>query len=242
MLNRFSQTALLVLFGLTVALNLNAANTTVITQTIQSQITPAQALNLLQTGNQRFVKNQLRNRDDFNYAIATSKHGQHPFAVVLACIDSRSDPTLLFDQHIGDIFIARVAGNVANTDNLASIEYSTLVAGAKLIVVMGHTQCGAVAAACKDANAAPGNLPHLLSQIEPAVLQTEASLKTKNCANPNLINAIAKQNVLNQIQQIYTHSPLIAAAVKDKKIMIVGAMHNLSTGKVTFFDDKGNPL
>lgn len=190
-------------------------------------------LQTLKEGNQRFVAGKPR-KHDYEKQILNTKDAQHPEAVVLACMDSRSIPELAFDQGVGHIFTIRVAGNVINKDILGSMEYGTKVAGAKLIIVMGHTNCGAVAAACHGESF--GNLGGLLGQIQPAVQTTEATLQKSDCSDKSLVNAIAKQNVINMVKAIPQQSQLIAELVKEGKVKIVGAMYDVSTGKVTFFD------
>jgi len=201
----------------------------------QLNTTPAQALEILEQGNLRFVDSKMMQRNHLETANDTSMHGQHPFAIVLSCIDSRSIPETIFDQGIGDIFTARVAGNVVSSNIIASMEYATMVAGAKLIVVMGHTQCGAVHAACQGA--APGHINALVAQIKPAVVSVEKKLNRHDYSDPTLFNAIVKQNVINQINIILKDSPILRKMDDDHKIKIVGAIHNLKTGQVEFFNE-----
>lgn len=203
------------------------------TKTTQAAITPQQALSELKAGNKRFIKANMLQHDYLHIAKITSTYGQHPIAIVLSCIDSRSDPMILFDTGLGNIFSTAVAGNVISPNVLASMEYATKYAGAKLIVVMGHTQCGAIQAACTGK--VFGHLHELISQIRPAVITVEKKLNNKNCADPTLIDAIARQNVINQIQAILKKSPILRNLVKSGQIKIVGAMHNIKTGQVTFF-------
>lgn len=200
----------------------------------QTKLTPAQALTKLQDGNVRFLNNQMRQRD-FALQTKLTAQGQAPFAVILSCMDSRGSPEILFDQGIGDIFSLRVAGNVINDDILASLEFGTKVVGSKLIVVMGHTQCGAVDAACS--NVKLGHITKLLANITPAVNQVQG----KECTLER-VNAIARENVLNMMQIIPQQSSIIQTLVDSKKILIVGAMHDLATGKITFFDKDGNSI
>lgn len=204
----------------------------------QNSMTPQQVLQQLELGNQRFLTNTTHT---YNYSHLVSKtaEGQDPMAVVLSCLDSRSSPDILFDQGIGNIFVARVAGNVIDKKILGSIEFATKVYAAKLIVVMGHTNCGAMKGACEDVRLA--NLTYVIKAIQPAVSQIRQQQRKKfSCDSSATIDAIAKQNVLDQMQLIRKYSPIIAGLVKQKKIMIVGAMQNVATGKVTFFDSKGN--
>lgn len=191
-------------------------------------------------GNKRFLVKQKRPRQSLLLAQLTSIQGQHPFAAILNCMDSRSIPEVIFDQGIGDLFVTRVAGNIASPAISASLQFATTIAGAKFIVVMGHTQCGAVQAAC--VGKATGQLKLLIANISPAVNITELKTKNNNCNDPTLINTIAKQNVLDQMHTILNNNNEIANLVKQHKVMLVGAMHNLSTGQVNFFDINGKPI
>ena len=215
------------------------SNALVMTQIQQANLTPQQALQKLVQGNARFVQDELNQRDH-TLTLKYNAQGQHPFAFVFNCVDSRSVPDFLFDQAPGNIFVGRIAGNVVDRNVLGSMEFATQFAGAKLIVVMGHTACGAVSAACKGVKA--GNLTGLLRRIQPAVQTVKAQSKDFSCTNPEIINTIAKQNVLNQMHYIMQHSAIIAKLVYQKKIMLVGAMHNLADGKVQFFDINGKDI
>jgi carbonic anhydrase len=201
-------------------------------------LTPHDALYKLLAGNQRFLQGNMQQRNYNKQAKLTYKLGQAPFAVILSCMDSRSPSEIIFDQGIGDIFALRVAGNIINPDILGSMEYGVKVVNAKLIVVMGHTQCGAVAAACKDTKL--GNVTQLLAKIKPAVFAVKES-PAVNC-DKDLVNKIAKQNVINGMIQIPKQSSIIAEMLAQKKIMLVGAMHDLKMGSVTFFDVNGKTL
>lgn len=212
----------------------------VITADQQQSLTPREALQKLIKGNNRFVEDEL-NQKDHALILRHNAKGQHPFAFVFNCVDSRSVPDLLFDKAPGNIFVGRIAGNVVGTDVLGSMEFATKFAGAKLIVVMGHTACGAIKGACTDVKA--GNLTALLSKVDPAVSAVKKEENTKfDCASPKTINAIAKQNVINQMHDILKDSEIIASQVKSGKILLVGAMHNIKTGRVNFFDINKNPL
>lgn len=200
----------------------------------QSQLTPEEALNLLEQGNQRFLNNQMRNYNYVKDMKVSTKYGQHPIAIILNCIDSRSIAETLFDQGIASIFVSRIAGNVAGQDVLGGMEFATKHAGAKLIVVMGHTNCGAVRAACANPKLNEQNLSDLIKQIQPAVKQVSKTQKL-NCDDPKQIDEIAKQNVIDQVNDIYNDSPTIKQLVDEHKVMLVGAMHNIATGKVDFF-------
>jgi carbonic anhydrase len=206
-------------------------STTTMTQEKQQAMTPQQAVERLQEGNQRFLDGNMKNRDLLDQANDTAK-GQYPFAIVLSCLDSRSTPEYIFDQGVGDLFVARVAGNIQNSDILGSMEFGTKLAGAKAIVVMGHTNCGAVRGACGKAKL--GNLTGLLQKIQPAVTQTAKTSKTHDCSDYGYIDEIAKNNVLMVVKQIQQNSSVIKKLVAEKKLVVIGAMQDLSTGKVTF--------
>jgi carbonic anhydrase len=147
-------------------------------------------------------------------------------------MDSRGSPELIFDQGIGDIFAGRVAGNVIDDDQLGGMEYATAVMGSHVIVVMGHTACGAVKGACTDTRL--GNLTQLVKKIMPAV-NTVRKNSTADCDNAQTINAIAKQNVLNMVKELEKRSPIIKNLIAKKQVMVIGAIHDLSTGRITFF-------
>lgn len=199
-----------------------------LTKEIQENLTPAEARRLLVEGNSRFVKNEKTQRDLKTQVIETSK-GQFPFAVVLSCIDSRVPAELVFDQGIGDIFSVRVAGNIVNEDVLGSMEYGCKVAGSKIVVVMGHTKCGAVTAACNHVEL--GNITPLLEKIQPAV----NSIRDGEEAMDEIsIEEVAIENVKMSIAQIRKESPILAEMEEAKEIEIVGAIYSVSTGKVTF--------
>lgn len=212
----------------------------VITQKMQQAMTPSQALCRLQQGNQRFVSNQRKHFDLPSAIHKTATKGQHPFAMLLACMDSRSSPDLTFDQSLGNIFVGRVAGNVVGKAQLGSMEFAAQVVGVKLIVVMGHTQCGAIQGACMGAG--EDNLRYLLSKMNTAVSSVKKTTPNFNCNTETVLTAITKKNVLDQMHGIMKHSPGVAAMVKKGQVKLVGAMHNLLTGKVTFFDIKGQAI
>lgn len=210
------------------------------TQTSQSQasMTADIALQKLKEGNTRFVKGQIKNRNLLKQAKLTSAKGQYPFAIILSCMDSRGSPELIFDQGLGDVFSTRLAGNVLDADQLGGIEYATNVVGSHLIVVMGHTSCGAVAGSCSGVEM--GNLTQLLQKIQPAVDTVKKAKNTSalDCKDTNIINDIAKQNVLNVAREIKNQSKIVSSLIDSGEVKIVGAMHDLKTGEVTFFEDK----
>jgi carbonic anhydrase len=204
-----------------------------LTKEMQSAITPTMALNLLKDGNKRFVNNLKINRNLLQQANDTSD-GQHPFAVILSCIDSRTSAELIFDQGLGDIFSARIAGNIVNEDILGSMEFGCKVAGAKIIVVLGHTKCGAVKGACD--NVALGNLTGLIEKIKPAVNQETTTTENRNSSNAVFVENVAELNVSLSVKNILLKSPIIAEMVKNEEITIVGGVHDISSGEVKFFE------
>jgi carbonic anhydrase len=204
-----------------------------LTKEMQSAITPSMALDLLKDGNKRFVNNLKINRNLLQQANDTSD-GQHPFAVILSCIDSRTSAELIFDQGLGDIFSVRIAGNIVNEDILGSMEFGCKVAGAKIIVVLGHTKCGAVKGACD--NVTLGNLTGLIAKIKPAVDQEMTTTANRNSSNSTFVENVAELNVSLSVKNILLKSPIIAELVKNEEITIVGGVHDISTGEVKFFE------
>lgn len=197
--------------------------------------TPADALQLLKEGNFRFLNNMRQHRDLLE-EVTHTKDGQKPFAIILSCMDSRTSGELVFDQGLGDIFSIRIAGNVVTNYILGSMEYATEVAGSKLIMVLGHSHCGAVKGACD--NVALGHLTGLLAGIHPAVEMENTVNDNRNGHNDEFVQKVAIQNVLNSVDQIMERSELIAARVKAGKLGIVPAMYDIATGQVTFLEDK----
>ena len=203
------------------------------TKEAQDKMTPDKSLNELRLGNQRFVnKNQL-NRDLLQQVKQTST-GQYPFATILSCIDSRVSSELIFDQGIGDIFSVRIAGNFVNEDILGSMEFACKLAGTKLILVLGHTACGAVKGACDHARL--GNLTALINKIEPAVeAVTEPKEESqRNSSNINFVNTVAEKNVEMTISNIRSSSPVLAEMEEQGTIKIIGGMYDIDTGIVHF--------
>jgi len=201
-------------------------------QTAESQaaLTPASALEKLKKGNARFVEKNMRSRDWMAKVSATAG-GQYPFAVILACMDSRAPIEIIFDQGIGDVFGIRIAGNVVNEDVLGSMEYATKVVGSKLIVVLGHTSCGAVKGAIDDAKL--GNLTELLAKIRPAVSASGPG----SAKDDAYVNKVAEANVSQAMKEIREKSPTIKAQLDAGAVNLVGAIYDVSTGKVTFLPD-----
>jgi len=200
------------------------------TQEIQENLTPQSAHHILLEGNKRFVENVKAQRNLKSQVLETSA-GQFPFAVILSCIDSRVPAELVFDQGIGDIFSARVAGNVINEDILGSMEYACKVAGSKIIVVMGHSKCGAVISACQGVEL--GNVTGLLSKIKVAVKDvTSQGIVLDEMG----VEAVATRNVQISIDRIRAESSILAEMEANGEIEIVGAMYSLTTGEVLFFE------
>jgi carbonic anhydrase len=196
----------------------------------QSEITPDKALELLKEGNERFVSGNMLNRD-LNQQVAQTCKGQWPFAVVLGCIDSRVPAELVFDQGIGDIFNARVAGNFSNTDILGSIEYGCKVAGSKLVVVLGHEGCGAVKGACDGVEL--GNITALLSNLKDAVSSVEEN-GDRTSANPDFVGKVVSRNVDLTVEDLRADSPILKEMEQNGEIKIVGAVYDVCSGKVTW--------
>ena len=205
------------------------------TRETQATMTPQKSLQYLKEGNQRFQNNLKANRNLLEQVNDTSD-GQFPFATILSCIDSRVSAELVFDQGLGDIFSVRIAGNFVNEDILGSMEFACKLAGTKLIVVLGHTSCGAVKGACDDAKL--GNLTTMLSKIKPAVeAVAEPSDKSlRNSKNPEFVDSVAEKNVQLTIDRIHQESPVLSEMEKNGEIKIVGAMYDINTGAVTFFE------
>ena len=203
------------------------------TKASQDAITPAKALELLKEGNQRFSAKQQVERD-LNLQVEQTSTGQFPFATVLSCIDSRVPAELVFDQGIGDIFSVRIAGNFVNADILGSMEFASKLAGTKLILVLGHTACGAVKGACDHAEL--GNLTGMLDNIAPAVdaIVEPTAAAERTSANIDFVNAVGTKNVELTIDRIRKESPVLAEMEQAGEIQIVGGMYDIATGKVNF--------
>jgi carbonic anhydrase len=204
-----------------------------LTQEAQAAITPAKALAMLKQGNERFVRGKMMKRDYLAQVKKTSK-GQFPFAAIVCCLDSRTQPEILFDQGMGDIFVARVAGNFVNDDILGSLEFATKLAGAKLIVIMGHTNCGAVRGACDAAQL--GLLTAALANINPAVSAVKGDYTPRTSQNEKFVQAVTKKNVRLSMQKLRDRSVILREMIDKGEIGLVGAMYDLGTGKVTFYE------
>lgn len=199
-------------------------------------MTPLSALNSLKEGNSRFMNNLKVNRNLLQQVNETSD-GQWPFAVIVSCIDSRSSAELIFDQGLGDVFSIRVAGNVINTDVIGSIEYACKLAGSKLVVILGHTQCGAIKGACDHIEL--GNLTELLSKIQPAVYQEKTFLnpEDRNSKNNIFVENVATLNVRRSVKTVIDRSYILEQMVEKGEIGIIGAKLSIETGKVDFYED-----
>jgi len=205
------------------------------TKETQAAMSPASSLQALKEGNQRFVNNE-RIARDLNEQVNDTSGGQYPFATVLHCIDSRVSAELLFDQGIGDLFSIRIAGNFVNEDILGSMEFACKLAGTKVLVVLGHTACGAVKGACDHARL--GNLTALIHKIEPAVaaVKQPTDENERTSKNIDFVNEVAKKNVEMAIADIRDRSAVLNEMESNGEIAIVGGMYDISNGQVTFYE------
>tara|TARA_A200000159_G_scaffold137383_1_gene137568 strand:+ start:1138 stop:1755 length:618 start_codon:yes stop_codon:yes gene_type:complete len=200
------------------------------TKTDQDQISPTDALTLLKKGNERFLTNQAVGRNLLDQ-VSDTQSGQYPFACVLGCIDSRVPSELVFDQGIGDIFNVRIAGNFVNTDILGSMEFACQVAGSKLIVVLGHTSCGAIKGACDRVEL--GNLTSLLKNFDP-VLDSVAYEGDRSSKNKEFVDRVTEKNVHDTVANIKKESTVLSTLFEAGEIDIVGAIYDVGSGKVSF--------
>ena len=205
-----------------------------LTKELQAAITPEIALDLLKEGNHRFMSNLQSNRNLLEQANETSD-GQHPFAVILSCIDSRTSAELIFDQGLGDVFSIRIAGNILNEDILGSMEFACKVAGSKIIAVLGHTRCGAIKGACDHVEM--GNLTALLSKIQPAVYDEKTETQNRTSSNDEFVEKVSIINVKRTVNGILERSPILKEMIQKGEIKLVGGTHEISTGEVTFYDN-----
>ncbi|WP_442591843.1 carbonic anhydrase family protein [Pedobacter sp. AW31-3R] len=199
----------------------------------QSSLTPDLALEILKEGNERFVNNLKANRNLLQQVNETSA-GQFPFATILSCMDSRTSAELIFDQGLGDIFSIRIAGNVLNDDILGSMEFATKVVGTKIIVVLGHTKCGAIVGACN--NVKMGNLTGLLEKVMPAIESEQVTLVDRNGSNASFVNNVSELNVKLTIDRIRKESQIVQELEEQNAIKILGALYDVDNGKVDFFE------
>ena len=200
----------------------------------QATVSPSKALQFLKEGNQRFVNNLKVNRNLLEQ-VNDTKDGQFPFAVVLSCIDSRTSAELIFDQGLGDIFSARIAGNVLNDDILGSMEFACKIAGSKLIVVLGHSKCGAIKGAC--AGAKLGHLTGLLNKVQVSVDEVKSEMPTVADNDPELVEAVAHHNIIHTMDEILVRSEVLNELFEAGEVGIVGAYYDVETGEVEFMKE-----
>lgn len=205
------------------------------TKESQEKITPLLALEYLKEGNLRFVNNLKADRNLLRQVNQTSE-GQFPFAAILSCIDSRTSAELIFDQGLGDIFSIRIAGNILNEDILGSMEYACRIAGSRIIVVLGHTKCGAIIGACD--NLEMGHITGLVAKIKPAIAREWTITENRNGKNLELVNRVAAINVHYTLDQIRERSQILRDLELSGRIILIGALYDIDNGYVTFFDQK----
>lgn len=203
------------------------------TKESQKKITPLQALEYLKEGNKRFLNSLKLDRNLLKQVNQTSE-GQYPFATILSCIDSRTSAELIFDQGLGDIFSIRIAGNIINDDILGSMEYACAVVNSKLIIVLGHTKCGAIISACN--NVKTGHLTGLLSKIKPAIDKEVTTRVARTGQNLSFVTNVSIINVRLIINQIMQQSMILKKLEKEGRILIIGGLYDIDSGEVTFFD------
>ncbi|WP_290876674.1 carbonic anhydrase family protein [Gracilimonas sp.] len=213
--------------------NNEALSDQVLTSESQEKLTPDQILQNLKEGNERFVNNSLTPRD-YKAQVKATAGGQYPEAVIISCIDSRVPVEHVFDKGVGDIFVARVAGNFVNEDILGSTEFGTAVAGSKVVVIMGHKSCGAVKAAID--NVEMGNITTMLDKIKPAVEMTANFEGDRSTSNEEFVTEVVKNNVRHTMKEMRKKSPVIAELERNGDVVIAGAFYDLETGRVTFLD------
>ena len=202
-----------------------------LTRETQAKITPGKAIEMLKEGNQRFVSGKTVNRD-LRAQVKQTSRGQFPFAAVVSCLDSRIPPETVFDQGIGDLFVARVAGNFVNDDILGSLEFATKLAGAKLIVIMGHTGCGAIRGACDGAQL--GLLTATLANINPAVMAVQGNYTTRSSKDAKFVQAVAEMNVHLTMKKLRDRSVVLREMLDKGEIKMIGAMYDVNTGNIKF--------
>jgi carbonic anhydrase len=203
------------------------------TKETRDKLTPNLALEILKEGNERFVNNIKAHRNLLEQVNETSS-GQFPFAAILSCIDSRTSAELIFDQGLGDVFSIRIAGNILNDDILGSMEFSCKIAGSKLIVVLGHSNCGAIEGACN--NVVLGHVTTLLNKVKPAIEMETTTNNERTGKNKDFVQKVTINNVNNVVKNIRIQSPILNEMERSNQIKIVGGLHDLETGKVVFFE------
>jgi len=229
--NKVRVIALVITVLITTIGAVHADSSTAMTSKVQAAITPDKAIEMLKQGNERFINGNAVKREMLAQVKQTSK-GQFPFAAVVSCLDSRIPPEIVFDQGIGDLFVARVAGNFVNDDILGSLEFATKLAGAKLIVVMGHTECGAVKGACDGAQL--GLLTATLANINPAVEAVKGDYTPRSSKNTKFVQSVTEVNVQLTMQKLRERSVVLREMLDKGEIAMVGAMYDVSTGEVVF--------
>lgn len=205
----------------------------------QKAMTPQQAFEVLLAGNDRHVSG-VSMRRDLSAEVAATAAGQFPLGVVLSCLDSRTAPEQMFDQGVGDLFVGRIAGNFAGEEMIGSFEFAHKLAGAKVLAVVGHTECGAVKGAC--AGAKLGNLTSTLAALQPAIDAVPASVKPRNAENSAFVQKVADANVRFTVDHILSSSEVLSAMVESGELGVIGGMYDLSTGRVTFYEDTAHGL
>ena len=209
--------------------------TLALTAETQAALSPADVVQLLKDGNERFLSGEPLERN-FLEQVQQTAEGQYPMAAILGCIDSRVPHEIIFDKGVGDIFSARVAGNFVNTDILGSLEFATAAAGSKVIVVLGHTECGAVKGACDHVEL--GNLTSTLANIAPAVYAVGDLIPgERSSANKDYVQAVAHENVEMTVRNMVERSPVMHGLVEEGKLIVIGAMHDVATGEVIFMEE-----
>lgn len=203
------------------------------TKETQTSLTPEMSFKILKDGNERFLNNLKANRNLLQQVNETA-NGQFPFATILSCIDSRTSAELIFDQGLGDVFSIRIAGNILNEDILGSMEFATKVVGTKILVVLGHTRCGAISGACNHVEM--GNLTTLLAKVKPAIDSEKETTENRTGSNPDFVKNVTELNVHLTIDRIRKESPIIAELEQQGEIKIVGGLYEVETGKVFFYE------
>jgi carbonic anhydrase len=204
------------------------------TKDTQATTTPEKALRFLTEGNYRFLNNLKRNRNLLQQVNET-RDGQFPFAAVLSCIDSRTSAELVFDQGLGDIFSIRIAGNVINDDILGSMEFACKVAGSKLVVVLGHSKCGAIKGACDGVQM--GNLSTLLNKIQPSVYFEKTVTEDRTSANAEFVEKVTEIQVKKSVESIVERSVVLRGMIENKEVGLIGAIYNVETGEAQFLEE-----
>lgn len=204
------------------------------TKETQANTTPEIALQYLREGNHRFVNN-LKSRRDLLEQVNETRDGQFPFAAILSCIDSRTSAELIFDQGLGEIFSIRIAGTVINEDILGCMEFACKLAGSKLIVVLGHTKCGAIQGACDNVHL--GNLSTLLNKIQPSVYYERTVTENRNAENPEFVEKVSRIQVKRSVEEVIERSIILREMIENKEIGLIGAVYDIDTGQVEFLEE-----